>query len=159
MGQTRPLFCLFSFFSHDKYSKNTINDKSIDCVLGTRTQGGMMVGADKSTELWRQPDSHYSQFGLTKQVVPQNTHQMVQYHCTADLQFVWFGFDQTRLNCCSLNPSKAAEVKPNKQEVSCTMILPTTMSVLWYLVPRYSDIHIPSYIWHSTQAKRKAEMM
>ena len=36
MGQTRPLFGLFSFFSQrkDKYSKNfTINDKSIDGVL------------------------------------------------------------------------------------------------------------------------------
>ena len=28
MGQTRPLFCLFSFFSHDKYSTNTINEKA-----------------------------------------------------------------------------------------------------------------------------------
>ena len=54
MGQTRPLFCLFSFFSHDKYSTNTINDKSIDGVLGTRTWGSVMVGADESTELWRQ---------------------------------------------------------------------------------------------------------
>ena len=25
MGQTWPLFCLFSFFSHNKYSTNTIN--------------------------------------------------------------------------------------------------------------------------------------
>ena len=37
-------FCLFSFFSHDKYSTNTIYDKSIDGVLGTQTQGGRMVG-------------------------------------------------------------------------------------------------------------------
>ena len=28
LGQTRPLFCLFSFFSHDKYSTNTINEKA-----------------------------------------------------------------------------------------------------------------------------------
>ena len=28
---------------------------SIDGVLGTRTQGGRMVGADESTELWRHP--------------------------------------------------------------------------------------------------------
>ena len=46
------LFCLFSFFSHDKYSINfTIKDKSVDGVLGTRTRVGRMVGADKSTEL------------------------------------------------------------------------------------------------------------
>ena len=58
MGQTRPLFGLFSFFSQrkDKYSTNfTINDKSIDGVLGNRTRGGMMEGADESTELWRHP--------------------------------------------------------------------------------------------------------
>ena len=51
MGQTRPLFVYFSFFSHDKYSTNTINEKSRDGVLGTRTWGGRMVGADESTEL------------------------------------------------------------------------------------------------------------
>ena len=35
------------------YSTNlTINDKSIDGVLGTRTRGGRMEGADESTELW-----------------------------------------------------------------------------------------------------------
>ena len=45
-------FCLFSFFSHYKYSTNTINDKSVDGVLGTRTRGGRIVGADESTELW-----------------------------------------------------------------------------------------------------------
>ena len=28
MGYTWPLFCLFSFFSHDKYSTNTINEKA-----------------------------------------------------------------------------------------------------------------------------------
>ena len=45
-------FCLFSSFSHDKYSTNlTINDKSVDGVLVTRTQGGRMVSSDKSTEL------------------------------------------------------------------------------------------------------------
>ena len=48
-------FCLLSFFSHDKYSTNTINEKSIEGVLGTRTRGGRMVCADESTELWRQP--------------------------------------------------------------------------------------------------------
>ena len=34
MGQTWPLFCLFSFFSHDKYSTNTINEKAQMACLG-----------------------------------------------------------------------------------------------------------------------------
>ena len=58
MGQTRPLFAFFHSFSQhkDKYSTNfTINDKSIDGVLGSRTRGGMMEGADESTELWQHP--------------------------------------------------------------------------------------------------------
>ena len=54
-GPNPVSFCLFSFFSHDKYSTNTINEKSVDGVLGTRTRGGRMVGADESTELWRHP--------------------------------------------------------------------------------------------------------
>ena len=58
MAQTRP-FYLLSFFSHDKYSANTINDKSVDGVLGIRTRGGRMVGADKSTQLWRHPLMYY----------------------------------------------------------------------------------------------------
>ena len=33
----------------------TINGKSVDGVLGTRTQCGRMEGADESTELWRHP--------------------------------------------------------------------------------------------------------
>ena len=49
------IFCSFSQHK-DKYRTNfTINDKSIDGVLGSRTQGGMMEGADESTELWRHP--------------------------------------------------------------------------------------------------------
>ena len=55
MGQTRPLFVLFLLFSHDKYSTNTMNDKSIDVVIGTQTWGDRMAGADDSTELWRHP--------------------------------------------------------------------------------------------------------
>ena len=54
MGQTRPLLVSFRSFSQqkDKYSTNfTINDKSIDGVLGSRTRGGMMEGADESTVL------------------------------------------------------------------------------------------------------------
>ena len=51
MAQARPLFIYFLFFSHDKYSTNTINDKSVDGVLGSRTQGGRMVGTDESTDM------------------------------------------------------------------------------------------------------------
>ena len=36
MGQSLPLFRLFSSFPHEK----TINYKSLDGMLGTRTQGG-----------------------------------------------------------------------------------------------------------------------
>ena len=49
IGQNPASFCLFSFFSHDTYCRNIINDKS---VLGIQTQGGRMVGADESTDLW-----------------------------------------------------------------------------------------------------------
>ena len=59
MGHTRPLFLfIFVLFSHpsDKYSTNlTINEKSIDDMLGSGTQGGRMEVADESTELWRHP--------------------------------------------------------------------------------------------------------
>ena len=55
MGQTRPLFCLFSFFSHIAWTNLTINVKSVDGMLGSRTRGGRMEGADESTELWRHP--------------------------------------------------------------------------------------------------------
>ena len=52
------LFYLNSLFPHckDKNSTNlTINDKSIDGVLGTKTRGSRIKGADKSTELWQHP--------------------------------------------------------------------------------------------------------
>ena len=59
MGQTRPLFVYFRTFHNEKtnaYSTNlTVNDKSIDGALGTRTRGGRTEGADESTELWRNP--------------------------------------------------------------------------------------------------------
>ena len=51
-------FCLFLFFSHDKYSTDlTISDKNVDGVLGIRTQGRRMVVADKTTVLWWPPKS------------------------------------------------------------------------------------------------------
>ena len=55
-GSNMASFCLFLFFSHDKYSTNlTIKNKSIDGVLGTQTLSGRMVGTDESTELWWHP--------------------------------------------------------------------------------------------------------
>ena len=45
------IFVLF----HNTRTNFTLNDKSIDGVLGSRTRGGMMEGADESTELWRHP--------------------------------------------------------------------------------------------------------
>ena len=50
MGQSRPLFVYFRSF-HIPIQMTNINWKSIDGVLGTRTQGGRMEGADESTEL------------------------------------------------------------------------------------------------------------
>ena len=41
---------------------------------------------------------------------------MGKYHCTADLLFDWFGFDQSSKPVCSFNISKSAESKQNKQE-------------------------------------------
>ena len=47
--KNRPLFIYF-------YSTIlTRNDTSFYGVVGTQTQGSKMVGADKSTELWRHP--------------------------------------------------------------------------------------------------------
>ena len=54
-GSIPITFCLFSSFSHDKYSRNTINEKRVDGVLGTQTWGCSMEGTDESTELWQHP--------------------------------------------------------------------------------------------------------
>ena len=56
-GPNPVSFRLFLFFSHDKYDTDvTKNDKSIDGLLGTGTQGGgRMVGAYESTEIWWDP--------------------------------------------------------------------------------------------------------
>ena len=51
MGQSRPLFVYFCYFL-DTISIIQI-EKSIDGVLGIRTWGRRMVGADETTELWR----------------------------------------------------------------------------------------------------------
>ena len=54
MGQSRPLFVYFGSF-----------EKSVDGVLGIRTRGRRMVGADETTELWRPPinDERYRRIG------------------------------------------------------------------------------------------------
>ena len=49
MGQSRPLFRLFSTFPHDTIQIQI--DKSVDGVLRTQTWGGRMEGTDESTEL------------------------------------------------------------------------------------------------------------
>ena len=49
MGHSRPLFVYFRYF----LITISIIEKSIDGVLGTRTRGRRMVGADETTELWR----------------------------------------------------------------------------------------------------------
>ena len=49
-------FCLFSSFTYHIYCTNTINDRSVDGVLGTWSRGSRMVGADEATELWQHPN-------------------------------------------------------------------------------------------------------
>ena len=52
MGQSRPLFVYFRSFL---VTISIQIEKSIDGVLGIRTRGRRMVGADETTELWRPP--------------------------------------------------------------------------------------------------------
>ena len=53
MGQFRPLFVYFCSFL---VTLSIQIEKRIDGVLGIRTRGRRMVGADKSTELWQPPN-------------------------------------------------------------------------------------------------------
>ena len=58
MGQNRSLFLYFCSFltMQDRYSTHlTVNDKSIDGMLGSQTRGSRMEGADESNEIWRHP--------------------------------------------------------------------------------------------------------
>ena len=56
MGQTRQLCVYFRPFSQNNDKCSTKLDyKSVDGVLGIRTQGRWMVGAEESTEQWRPP--------------------------------------------------------------------------------------------------------
>ena len=54
MGQSRPLFVYFCYFL-DTISIIQI-EKNINGVVGIQTRGRRMVGADKTTELWRTPN-------------------------------------------------------------------------------------------------------
>ena len=66
----------------DKYSTNlTIIDKSIDDMLGSRTQGGRMEGTDKSTELWWCPqvDSSLFRFQSVVKICSDNVYDYVLY--------------------------------------------------------------------------------
>ena len=47
MGQSRPLFVYF------RVTISIQIEKTVDGVLGIRTRGRRMVGAVKTTELWR----------------------------------------------------------------------------------------------------------
>ena len=50
------IFVYFRSFNRKKCSTVlTLNNKSVDGVLGTQTRGGNMVGADESIELWWHP--------------------------------------------------------------------------------------------------------
>ena len=57
MGQSRPLFHLFLSFPHSNfiYNFNNTNWKSMYGVLGIRTLGSRMVGAEQTMELWLPP--------------------------------------------------------------------------------------------------------
>ena len=51
MGRFRPLF----YFRPFLITISIQIEKSVDGVLGIRTRGRRMVGADETTELWRPP--------------------------------------------------------------------------------------------------------
>ena len=55
MDQIRPLFVYLCSFHMTNKAQIDNNDTSVNGVLGTRTRGGRMVGADEYTELWRHP--------------------------------------------------------------------------------------------------------
>ena len=52
MGQSWPLFVYFRSFL---ITISMQIEKSVDSVLGIRTRGCRMVGADETMELWRPP--------------------------------------------------------------------------------------------------------
>ena len=105
MGQSWPLFVyLHSFLIPITISIIQI-EKSVDGVLGIRTQGRRKVGKDETMELWRPPPVYFVR---------------VQLLCLC-----WFF-----ISCTCLVESKLV-----KQKVGRTVILSLIVSVLvqWYL--------------------------
>ena len=82
MGQSGPLFVQFRPFL---ITISIIQiEKSIGGVLGIQTWGRWMVGADKTTELWRPP------FHIC--YARDKTHPRGKHLGIASLLFDWFGF-------------------------------------------------------------------
>ena len=48
-------------------------------------------------------------------------------HCTADILFEWFGFNQTYKSVDNFNWNESTQSKPVKQEMNHTVILPFSM--------------------------------
>ena len=63
MGQSRPLFVLFLFFSH--YNFNTNWKKHRWCAWDLNP-GRRMIGADETTELWRLPQLNACLFWVSE---------------------------------------------------------------------------------------------
>ena len=57
-----------------------------------------------------------------------------KYHCAADLQFDWFGFDQTSKTVL-IHYMQSSFIQTKKQEVSCAVV----MLPLSSLVPLHCD--------------------
>ena len=66
LGQSRPLFVYICSFL---ITISIQIEKSIDGVLGIRTRGHRMVGADETTELWQPPQRLFLSNAETKQRV------------------------------------------------------------------------------------------
>ena len=72
----------------------------------------------------------FSQVALTK-IWTESTHRWGKDHCTAGLQFNKTGTDHKRTYILFLC-SEPVEYKLVKLETSCTVILPPTVSLLWF---------------------------
>ena len=77
MGQSRPLFVFY--FRSFLVTISIQIEKSKDGVLGIRTRGRRMVGADKTTELWRPPFVKYF-YWSSKEVYIRNDNTNLHTH-------------------------------------------------------------------------------
>ena len=78
MGQSRPLFVYFCSFL---ITISIQIEKNVDCVLGIRTQGRRMVGADETKELWRPPSTvslHHHLFLIITALDASICHRLFQ---------------------------------------------------------------------------------